>query len=89
MSNLSGGNNRNAQDRYQTLTQAGIAPNVSVILSNVSDATANSNDTTLVLPTGVPPASALSCKVGLESVNGLCRPFGSRIKTYWNANDVP
>ncbi len=98
--NLHNGNNQTALDRYQTLTQAGIAPNATLVISNISDNQANKNNQS----TYVPPSACAgdpSCSntgkayiyFGSERPNGgpngpPVLTYGSRVRTYWNANDA-
>ena len=92
--NLNNGNNRTAQDRFQTLTQAGIAPNVTLVISNITDATANKNNQAgYVSPdscSGDPSCSNTGTVVGFSGSEKLKNvpQLGARTRTYWNANDA-
>lgn len=92
--NLSNGNNQTTQDRSLQLNQAGIAPNVSILINNVTDKVANSNNTaqTPVNPScSGDPACLINRPACGAYVGVQCVPsptLGSRIRTYWSGNDA-
>jgi type IV pilus assembly protein PilY1 len=83
-----------AADRFQTLTQAGIAPNVTLVISNITDAAANRNNQSTYVPpsacSGDPTCTNTGTVVGFSGSERLKNvpQFGSRTRTYWNANDA-
>ncbi len=83
VANLSNQNNTVIADRSASLSQTGIAPSLAFLFpAPTTQLDANGNP----LPNST--QSTVVCTSGGE-VLGVCRNFGTRIKTYWNEADAP